>query len=169
MTYAFFVMVSLLLQFLKIILTIKNWSFVPLCPLFLWEQYLTFQMVIQLSLSIAVNIFLIKPMHIIDLMLLTSFHSSLSFMITTFLQMVSQSGVLSLGITVQLFFHVKMKTFLSSILAVHLVWEPFSFSLFVTVFFFQIISSYSDVFYFFTTLSFVLASPISHTRNLTLP
>ena len=165
MTYAFFVMVSLLLQFLKRILTIKNWSFVPLCPLFLWEQYLTFQMVIQLSLSIAVNIFLIKPMY----MLLTSFHSSLSFMITTFIQMVSQSGVLSLGITVQLFFHVKMKTFLSSILAVHLVWEPFSFSLIVTVFFFQIISSYSDVFYFFTTLSFLLASPISHTRNLTLP
>ena len=105
-----------LLQFFNIILSINNWSFVALDFIqnlfcFLGNNLSLSRWSCSLSLSIPVNIFHIRSKHAIDLKLVMSFSLSLSFIISTILLVVSQSGVSFISkhnCTVQLLFHGKM-------------------------------------------------------------
>ena len=85
-----------LLQFLNIILSINNWSFVPLD--FLRHSICSSSNNLSLSrcsysssLSIPVNIFCIRGRHAIGLKLVTSFPFSLFFIISTILPVVGHA------------------------------------------------------------------------------
>ena len=96
--------VCLPLQFLKNILSISNWSFIPTAflwhplpiqhpVLFLWQQSLTCQMVIQFDTEYSSEYLSHKSKHVVDLKLVTTFLISLFFISSTALPVVNQSVV----------------------------------------------------------------------------
>lgn len=96
--------VCLPLQFLKNMLSISNWSFIPTTflwhplpihhpVLFLWHQSLTCQMVIQFDTEYSSEYLSHKSKHVVDLKLVTPFLISLFFISSTALSVVNQSVV----------------------------------------------------------------------------